>query len=762
MFTKEDIFNELMASNGRMLNSQLVLRFARYLKNPATKEEAKAKFKDYVNKLATLVTDPQNGDKFVVLRPELREQGRRQPMAAMIGGDQVLQLNQGHFIPLPQLSGHRMRGAYHNIRSAAGPQSAMPQQPPRVPPHTQAQNLQQQHPSHSKGSGHQGPAGPPPGRPARAPPAYQQAVSSSKLTRTPGTIGAGPPLPVQPHPNNQNIPPHHPLRGRPSSLKLVHSDHGSLGHIDTLGSSFGVDGPTPPKPVLTPPGSSCGLSSGHMGQHQRRSSAGMINTQLLQQSGMLIPKGSVTGGPPPPPPLRNLSKSVPSLIGNGAHVGDTDLDCPPAVPSRSRRHSTKGTVVEEKVKQFAEKEFIKDEIRPTLVEKTSVAVSPGTVKEKVQMLKMTSEGNLTAPAPQPHQMLLRSAQMQKDAGSGASGSRRALSSRNSNHDADDKCSVSTLDPLRREFCRKAMTCDYQAMQKMLQEDSSLARAIDYVLGYNALHWAAKYGNCDIVKLIAGTYNVDPNIRTRGAGQTPLHIAYMFNQKAIIDLLIMTYGAQKDIRDFSGRRPDFYGNQKNVETLRSKIYHTEKDKGKEDRAKEISSKRHHRWPIWPNKDDHNAVAQNQMTKNRLLTRQIYDTGAITGRVKSHRNLFDRLRNAQDDICGGDKWGQFGSRWRKWQELRSISLIESNKLENFKNKHHRQQRKQPNQQMYKRDQQRAIELDDSIRTDQSSLSSFVETSSIEQHEDAEVTSYFSEMVERSSSSPEFFTSNSNISI
>lgn len=73
---------------------------------------------------------------------------------------------------------------------------------------------------------------------------------------------------------------------------------------------------------------------------------------------------------------------------------------------------------------------IQDEIRPTLVEKTSVAVSPGTVKEKVQMLKMTSEGNLTAPAPQPHQMLLRSAQMQKDAGSGASGSRRALSSRN--------------------------------------------------------------------------------------------------------------------------------------------------------------------------------------------------------------------------------------------------------------------------------------------------------------------------------------------
>lgn len=64
-------------------------------------------------------------------------------------------------------------------------------------------------------------------------------------------------------------------------------------------------------------------------------------------------------GPPPPPPLRNLSKSVPSLLGDGTNIGDADLDCPPAVPSRSRRHSTKGTVVEEKVKQFAEKEFIK-------------------------------------------------------------------------------------------------------------------------------------------------------------------------------------------------------------------------------------------------------------------------------------------------------------------------------------------------------------------------------------------------------------------
>jgi hypothetical protein len=29
----------------------------------------------------------------------------------------------------------------------------------------------------------------------------------------------------------------------------------------------------------------------------------------------------------------------------------------------------------------------------------------------------------------------------------------------------------------------------------------------------ALHWAAKHGNADVVKLIAGTYKVDVNTRT---------------------------------------------------------------------------------------------------------------------------------------------------------------------------------------------------------------------------------------------------------
>ena len=50
---------------------------------------------------------------------------------------------------------------------------------------------------------------------------------------------------------------------------------------------------------------------------------------------------------------------------------------------------------------------------------------------------------------------------------------------------------------------------------------------DPATGYTGLHWAAKHGNTDIVKLLAGTYELDINVKTRG-GYTPLHLAGMDN------------------------------------------------------------------------------------------------------------------------------------------------------------------------------------------------------------------------------------------
>lgn len=133
-----------------------------------------------------------------------------------------------------------------------------------------------------------------PGRPVRQPPAYQEAVSSSKLSRPQGvSVGAATLL----HSNNQNtcsmtsiaaLPNtvvQHPLRGRPSSLKLVHSSHSVHGSVEALNSV------TDNFIRTSPPSSTTSHLPSLMGHHQRRSSAGTVNTQLLQQSGMVIPKG---------------------------------------------------------------------------------------------------------------------------------------------------------------------------------------------------------------------------------------------------------------------------------------------------------------------------------------------------------------------------------------------------------------------------------------------------------------------------------------
>ncbi|KAL1457064.1 hypothetical protein WDU94_001737, partial [Cyamophila willieti] len=72
----------------------------------------------------------------------------------------------------------------------------------------------------------------------------------------------------------------------------------------------------------------------------------------------------------------------------------------------------------------------------------------------------------------------------------------------------------------------------------------------------ALHWAAKHGNTDLVKLIAGTYQADVNVRTNG-GYTPLHLAMQFGREEVYNILVQVYGADPDIRDYSGRKPRQY-------------------------------------------------------------------------------------------------------------------------------------------------------------------------------------------------------------
>ncbi|XP_044067665.1 ankyrin repeat domain-containing protein SOWAHA isoform X7 [Siniperca chuatsi] len=84
---------------------------------------------------------------------------------------------------------------------------------------------------------------------------------------------------------------------------------------------------------------------------------------------------------------------------------------------------------------------------------------------------------------------------------------------------------------------------------------------DFTSG-TALHWAAKHGSGDMATLVANA-GADVNTKSHG-GYTPLHIAALHGHQHILDLLIGTYGAKENLRDYSGHLACHYLNIKEPE------------------------------------------------------------------------------------------------------------------------------------------------------------------------------------------------------
>jgi len=120
----------------------------------------------------------------------------------------------------------------------------------------------------------------------------------------------------------------------------------------------------------------------------------------------------------------------------------------------------------------------------------------------------------------------------------------------------DSSSITTLDPTLKKWMVAAAKGDYQTAAKMLSDEPKLVKAKDFTSGFTALHWAAKHGNSDLVKLLAGTYNAAVNAKSNG-GYTPLHLAAQSNQEEVFDLLVQAYKADANARDYSGKKARQY-------------------------------------------------------------------------------------------------------------------------------------------------------------------------------------------------------------
>jgi len=80
---------------------------------------------------------------------------------------------------------------------------------------------------------------------------------------------------------------------------------------------------------------------------------------------------------------------------------------------------------------------------------------------------------------------------------------------------------------------------------------------DFITGYSALHWAAKNGRADVVKLLMGSSEpLDVDAKSHG-GYTALHVAAMNSRHDVIEQLVVVYKADADATDFAGRKPFYY-------------------------------------------------------------------------------------------------------------------------------------------------------------------------------------------------------------
>uniref|UniRef100_A0A3Q3LCG8 Ankyrin repeat domain-containing protein SOWAHB-like n=1 Tax=Mastacembelus armatus TaxID=205130 RepID=A0A3Q3LCG8_9TELE len=127
---------------------------------------------------------------------------------------------------------------------------------------------------------------------------------------------------------------------------------------------------------------------------------------------------------------------------------------------------------------------------------------------------------------------------------------------------DEECTGSmgsaavALDPIEKEWIYSAAGARIPDLSQLLRQDPSLANK------KTALHWAAKHGNEDMATLVV---NAGADVNTKSvSGYTPLHIAALHGHRHILDLLIGTYGAKENLRDYSGHLACHYLNSQEAE------------------------------------------------------------------------------------------------------------------------------------------------------------------------------------------------------
>ena len=559
-FTLESVRQFMLARDGRVTNHDLVKHFKAWLTHPdpAAKNDARAKFKEFVNVLATIKSE-HGGEKFLVLKPQFY------PKFDDDEDDLASTASAGTSLLDEVMAGFR-------TSQFQPPQVQQRQPPPQPQRRVLPQVPQQQNYQHHVVGLPQQPQ--PPHQPHRSfsnlpppvPPPYRPPPVSSYQRSPP------PPVP------DYGLP----VYGRQMSAPAPSQQHSGLPPPPTgFGAAYGSPDQPPPLPRRNnefPSNSSSArssMSSLHGLPYQPQPSRPMLYAPPPHQPHR--PQPQVPGLPrtnsspqvPPPLPSRNVMPQQQLQPQSQQRISASAL--PPAQPaapplkpatpprteddkenrSSSERFSTPPEEFEEEEeKPKDEKISVKE--RTKTFNRMASEVDMRQVQAALQIHGEVSEAKSTSSSKPPSRKTSSSVKRRNS---------RAASSSTATTDkgSDDSGSIGSgggLDVNGRTWMVKAAQGDYHAMTRMLRDDPRLARLRDFTSGFTAVHWAAKHGSLDAVKLLAGAYKADVNVKSHG-GYTPLHLACQFGHQDVFDLLVKAYGADPHVRDNHGKTPRQY-------------------------------------------------------------------------------------------------------------------------------------------------------------------------------------------------------------
>ncbi|XP_030622595.1 ankyrin repeat domain-containing protein SOWAHC [Chanos chanos] len=122
---------------------------------------------------------------------------------------------------------------------------------------------------------------------------------------------------------------------------------------------------------------------------------------------------------------------------------------------------------------------------------------------------------------------------------------------------ENNCTFFVLDPMEHAWMLSVIDGNYETILEYLSEDPSLLTKKDFISGYSAIHWLAKYGRDEaLIKLLklAEKEGFPVNVNLKGSGGlTPLHVAAMHSQYMVIKILVGAFSANVDVMDYNGKR-----------------------------------------------------------------------------------------------------------------------------------------------------------------------------------------------------------------